>query len=297
VHGKQAVGQKLTELGLRPPVHNAVNDLVEVRPRVDVVRDACRDDREDVAAPFAALVEPGEEPILATEDQPSELALSSVVGRFDVAVFEEEEQSWPLAIQVAESFAERRFGRSDGLVVIDPGAKLVEDRSTEALASLAPLLSAIARARRLSLDRKEAGDDPHAFERNAVASARGFDEATPCVRPAAGALAARALEEAHDARAIALHGAREVGTKKALDALGVADGRVEEAHPSCVGPSPHRAAADPFGRVAIEHRDAGGVGAEQPGAARLLTNEASHRREQIERRSDAAPERLRQQAP
>jgi hypothetical protein len=178
-------------------------------------------------------------------------------------------------------------------MVIGPGAKVVEDRATEALASLAPLLSAIARTRRLSLGREEAGDDAHAFERHAIPSPRGFDEPTPCVRPAAGALAARALEEAHDARAIALHGAREVGTKEALDALGVADGRVNEAHPSCVGPSPHRAAANALGRVAIEHGDAGGVRTEQPGAARLLTNEASHRREQIERRSDAAPECLR----
>ena len=43
------------------------------------------------------------------------------------------------------------------------------------------------------------------------------------------------------------------------------DGRVEEGHPSRVGPRPDRAVADALGRVGIEHRDARRVGAEQAG--------------------------------
>jgi hypothetical protein len=45
MRGEHAVGEKLAELRLRPPVHNAVNDAMEIRSRVDVVRDARRDDR------------------------------------------------------------------------------------------------------------------------------------------------------------------------------------------------------------------------------------------------------------
>lgn len=46
---KHAVGQEVSELCLRPPMNNAVNDAMEICARVDVVRDARRDDREDVA--------------------------------------------------------------------------------------------------------------------------------------------------------------------------------------------------------------------------------------------------------
>lgn len=39
VGDKHAVGQELTKLCLRPSVHDAVNDLVQIRARVDVMRD------------------------------------------------------------------------------------------------------------------------------------------------------------------------------------------------------------------------------------------------------------------
>jgi hypothetical protein len=42
---------------------HAVNDAMEIRARVDVVRDAGRDDRENVARARAAFIEPGEKPI------------------------------------------------------------------------------------------------------------------------------------------------------------------------------------------------------------------------------------------
>ena len=198
-----------------------------------------------------------------------------------------------MPVEVTEALAERRLGRNDRLLAIDPRPKLVEDRPTESSTSLAPLLGVVARARRFSLDREQARDDAHAFERDAVAGARGFDQTSSRMRPAARSLAAGALEEGRDARAVALHGAREVRAEEALHALGVADGRVEEGHPSRVGPSPHRAVADPLGRGGIEHGDAGGVGAEQAGTARLLGDEPSDRREQVERGRDAASERLR----
>ncbi len=97
--GEHAVGQKLTEVVLGPPVHNAVNDAVQVRARVDVVGDAGGDDREDRRGALAAVVEPREEPILATEDEPPELALASVIGGLDVSVLEKEQQAWPLPMQ------------------------------------------------------------------------------------------------------------------------------------------------------------------------------------------------------
>ena len=63
MRGEHAVGQKLSELRLRPPMHNAVNDTVQIRARVDVVGDARRDERQDIARTCAAFVEPREEPV------------------------------------------------------------------------------------------------------------------------------------------------------------------------------------------------------------------------------------------
>jgi len=37
---ENSVGQQVTDLGLRPSVHNAVDDAVQVGARFDVVRDA-----------------------------------------------------------------------------------------------------------------------------------------------------------------------------------------------------------------------------------------------------------------
>jgi hypothetical protein len=56
-----------------------MNDLLQVGARVDVVRDARRDDRQDVARPLGAVVEPREEPVLAAEDETSQLAFATIV--------------------------------------------------------------------------------------------------------------------------------------------------------------------------------------------------------------------------
>ena len=60
---EHSVWEQLAEPVLRPPVHNAVNDLVKVRSRVDVVGDACGNDREDCGGALPAVVAPREEPI------------------------------------------------------------------------------------------------------------------------------------------------------------------------------------------------------------------------------------------
>ena len=156
---EHSIRQKVTKLGLGPSVHDAMDDAVQVVTRVDVVRDARGDDRQDIAGPLAALVEPREEPIPTSQDQASELAFSAVIGGFDISVFEKEPEARPLAVQVTEAFAQWRLGRNGGLLQINPRAKLVEDGSRAAITSLASLLGGIAGTRRFALDREQAGDD------------------------------------------------------------------------------------------------------------------------------------------
>ena len=146
------------------------------------MRDARRDDRQDIAGARATSVEPREEPVLAAENETSELTFPSVVSGFDIPVFEKERQSWPLPVQVAEAFAEWRLGRNDRSLTIEPRPKLIEDRLTELSASVTPLLGIVARARRVSLDREQARDDAYAFEGDAIAGARGFDQTASRMR-------------------------------------------------------------------------------------------------------------------
>ncbi len=63
-----------------------------------------------------------EEPILLSEDQFSELALAAVVGQLDVAVVEEEHETGPLPVEVAERTTECGGGRDDGLLLVEPSA-------------------------------------------------------------------------------------------------------------------------------------------------------------------------------
>src|SRR6185312_8212843 len=102
---EHAIGQEVAKLRLWPSVHNAVNDAMEIGARVDVVGDTRRDDRQDVAGPLAALIEPCEQPIFAAQDQASELALAAIVRGLDVPVFEEQQEARPLPLQVTERLA------------------------------------------------------------------------------------------------------------------------------------------------------------------------------------------------
>jgi hypothetical protein len=86
MRGEHPIGEELAELGLRPSVHEELPYEMKVGARVDVVGDARRDDRQDIRRALGAFIEPCKEPVLPAEDEASQLALASVVGRLDVAV-------------------------------------------------------------------------------------------------------------------------------------------------------------------------------------------------------------------
>ena len=104
------IGEQFAELGLRPATDDEAGDEMQIGTRVDVVRDASRDDLEDGRGALAADVEPGEEPVSSAEDQPPELALATIVGRLDIAVVEEKDEAMPLSMEIAEPTAERVLG-------------------------------------------------------------------------------------------------------------------------------------------------------------------------------------------
>ena len=81
-----AVGQELAKAGLRPAVDDELRDGVQVGARVDLLRDAGAEDREDRRGALAAEIALDEEPVLPAEDEGSQLALDAVVRELDAAV-------------------------------------------------------------------------------------------------------------------------------------------------------------------------------------------------------------------
>jgi len=77
---EHSIGQEVAQAALRPAMHNEHGHEMQVRARVDVVRDAGGDDGEDGSGALTAEVEPGKEPIFPAQDQPSELTLPAIVG-------------------------------------------------------------------------------------------------------------------------------------------------------------------------------------------------------------------------
>jgi hypothetical protein len=99
VREQDLVGEQVAKPAVRPALDEEARDQVQIGARVDVVRDAGRDHGEDIGGAFAIDVKPGEERVLAAQDQPSQLALSVIVGCLDVAVLQEEKQPMPLAVK------------------------------------------------------------------------------------------------------------------------------------------------------------------------------------------------------
>jgi len=73
---EHSVRQEVTQPSVRPAVHDAARDEVQIGARVDVVRDAGADDGQNIGRAGAAEIEPGEKPIASSEDEPAQLALA-----------------------------------------------------------------------------------------------------------------------------------------------------------------------------------------------------------------------------
>lgn len=139
-----AIRQQVAELGVRPSLDDEPRDKMQVGARVDLVRNAGGDHRENGSGAFAAVVEPGEEPVLTTEDETAKLPLASVLGRVDVTVVEEEQEPVPLAVQVAECLAQWSLGRRELAVPVEPEAQVVDHRPGVGLATETTLVGSLA---------------------------------------------------------------------------------------------------------------------------------------------------------
>ena len=202
-------------------------------------------------------------------------------------------QPGPLAMEVSERGAERRLRWNRRLLFVDPDTQRFNDRFAVLEASDESLRGGVTVEFALPLDGEKPGNRPHAIKGDLVSGARGFGQAAPTVAPASGPLTAGALHESRDVRAVTLHGPHEIFAQEPAHAVRIPLRRIEEADPKGVGPTPHRALPDAVGRIAVEHRNAGRVGRQQPGRSCLRLDHFRHRRQRVDRDRDGAAQCLR----
>ncbi len=111
-------GKRSRSFLVREAMHNELRHEVQVGARIDIVRDAGGDDAEDGRGALAADIAPREEPIFATETKPSQLTLPAIIRDLDIAIFEEQGEAWPLAVEIAESATERSLGWNEPAVLV-----------------------------------------------------------------------------------------------------------------------------------------------------------------------------------
>ena len=202
---RDSIGKQVAEPSLRPAIEQPLRDHMEIGARIDPLSDARPDDGEDARDTFTAIVLPGKQPILSSENQSPELPFDLIVGQLDRAVLQEEAQPMPLPMKVPERAAERSLRRDDPSVLVEPCAELVDDRPAVHVATDQALLVRVAGARRSALDREELRDDPQGIERERLAGFCGVHEPPARMPEATRPPAASALEERGDARAVTLH--------------------------------------------------------------------------------------------
>ena len=290
---KPSIGQEVSQPRLRPSVHDKTSNPMQIGTRIHIVSNTRCYDREDMPCPLPTFIEPREEPILPAQDQPMQFPFASIVGGLDIPIFEKTQKALPLSMQISECPSERCFRRGRSSMTIDSRSDLVEDRTGVGLTSCLSLVDTVARNGRFTLDGEQPRDDSQSLDCDGVTSPCGIHETPPSMTPAARALAARAFQKRRHACSVALHRAREVVAKETFDAVGISTWRIEEAYPPRVGPAPHRSATNALRSAGIENRNAGGIGAKQPRPPYLLVDEFGHRRQQVDRRGNAATERLR----
>src|ERR1700676_864857 len=151
---------ELVETRGRPEVDQLGENVGQIGLRVDAVELAGLDDRGDAGPILRALIMPGEQRILAIENNRADASLDDVGVKLDAAVVEEPREPVPVVQGVADVIGNRRRGGDAGELLLEPSL----ERQHEGLAALlthgASLIGAAAPDR--LLDRIEGRD---AFER------------------------------------------------------------------------------------------------------------------------------------
>src|SRR5204863_4624202 len=90
----------------------------QVQLGVESVQPARGDEREEVRGGFGVVVAPDEQPGLATDGNPAQLALAAVIVNLEPAVVEVAAQSVPLADDVPERRTQEPALRLDALILL-----------------------------------------------------------------------------------------------------------------------------------------------------------------------------------
>ncbi len=155
---------------------------MEVRARVDVVRDAGCENGQDRCGPLPSNILPGEHPVFSALYEPPQFSFTTVVRELDVSVLEEKDQAMPLPVQVAESTTQGGLGRDERTLLVDEGADVVQNGSAVFQSTQTSLAGGVSRELGGAFDLEERPDLSQGLERDRIAGSRRLYEASPAMR-------------------------------------------------------------------------------------------------------------------
>jgi hypothetical protein len=174
---------ELVETRSRPEIDQPGENVGQIGLRVDATEFAGLDERGNAGPILRALIMPGEERILAIENNRADASFNDIGVELDAAVVEEPREPVPMVQGVADVLGDGGLGRDAGELLLEPGLERRHKRLAALLTHRAALIGAAAPDR--LLDGIQGGDalERLAGDRRGTAL-RDVVEAAPQMGPA-----------------------------------------------------------------------------------------------------------------
>jgi transposase-like protein len=137
-------GHEFVETRSGPEIDQPDENVGQIGLRVDATEFAGLDERSDAGPILRALIMPGEERILAIENNRADASFDDVGVELDAAVIEEPREPVPMVQGVADVLGDSSLGRDAGELLLEPGLERYHKRLAALLAHRAALIGAAA---------------------------------------------------------------------------------------------------------------------------------------------------------
>src|SRR5215467_13817535 len=147
--GSPGPRHELVETRSRPEIDQPGENIGQISLRVDATEFAGLDERGDAGPILRALIMPGEERILAIENNRADASFDDVGVELDAAVVEEPREAVPMVQGVADVLGDGGLGRDASELLLEPGLECRHERLAALLAHRAALIGTAAPERLL----------------------------------------------------------------------------------------------------------------------------------------------------
>src|SRR5215472_18956172 len=135
---------ELVETRSRPEIDQPGENIGQISLRVDATEFAGLDERGDAGPILRTLIMPGEERILAIENNRADASFDDVGVELDAAVVEEPREAVPMVQGVADVLGDGGLGRDASELLLEPGLECRHERLAALLAHRAALIGTAA---------------------------------------------------------------------------------------------------------------------------------------------------------